>query len=72
MERPRVDLLSLRYLALSGRPLWGGHLQRGEPVSDPDMRRWIEDGWIKAVGTEGYVITEAGRQMVLNRDDATT
>lgn len=64
MEKPRLDLLSLSYLAQSDNLLWGGHLQRGEPISDPDMRRWVDDGIIEAVGTEGYRITEAGRRML--------
>lgn len=64
METPRIDLLSLRYLARSRQPLWGGHLKRGEPVSDPDMRRWIDEGIIEVVGTDGYVITDKGRALI--------
>ena len=55
---------SLRYLGKANRPLWGGHLKRGEVLSDPDMPRWIEQGFIEAVGTEGYVLTDAGRQAI--------
>ena len=55
------ERLSLRYLAKADRPLWGGHLQRREPISDPDMRSWIERGLIKQVEDQGYIITDAGR-----------
>ena len=49
--------MELRYLARSTQPLWGGHLQRGEPVTDPDMKRWIDLGLIEPVGTKGYRVT---------------
>lgn len=52
----------LQYLAKSSRPLWGGHLQRGERITDPDMERWLECGWIQVVGDKGYEITDLGRK----------
>lgn len=54
------DKLHLGYLAKATRPLWGGHLQRGEPVTDPDMPRWLELGWIEQVGNQGYLLTAKG------------
>ena len=54
----------LNWLGRQRLPMWGGHLERGEPVSDPQMRHWIADGMIEAV-TEprpGYVITDKGRR----------
>jgi hypothetical protein len=57
-----IERMQLEYLAKSHRPIWGGHLQRGERISDPDMQRWLDSGWIEAVGTEGYRITDAGRK----------
>jgi len=56
--------LQLEYLARSDKPIWGGHLKRGERISDPDMQRWLDSGWIEAVGTEGYRITEKGREVL--------
>lgn len=47
----------LRYLARSPKPLWGGHLKRGEPITDSDMQRWLDLGLIEAVGKEGYRAT---------------
>lgn len=60
-----LDLVQLRYLAKSTRPLWGGHLERGERITDPDMQRWLDAGWIEAVGTDGYRITDKGRAIAL-------
>lgn len=53
----------LEWLAKQPYPMWGGHLDRGEPVTDMQMRHWIEDGIIVAVDEpcKGYVITEKGR-----------
>ncbi len=56
------ERLQLEYLRRSTEPLWGGHLQRGEPVTDGDMMRWIDNGWIEvAPDRSGYVLTELGR-----------
>jgi hypothetical protein len=57
----KMDRRHLGWLAKQHAPMWGGHLKRGEPISDPDMGRWIETGLIEAVDTEGYRITDAGR-----------
>jgi hypothetical protein len=59
--------MSLEWLAKQREPMWGGHLQRGEPMSDPLMREWIEDGWIKAVGKQGYILTDKGRAAINGR-----
>lgn len=61
------DKLQLRYLGRSLQPLWGGHLQRGEPISDPDMQRWLELGLIEAVGTRGYLLTVKGRALTVRQ-----
>lgn len=58
------DKMHLGYLAKAVSPLWGGHLQRGEPISDPDMRRWVELGWIEQVGHDGYVLSAKGEQLL--------
>jgi len=60
----KVALWSLQYLARSHVPLWGGHLKRREPITDGEMQDWVDRGLIQAVGTEGYVITEAGREVI--------
>lgn len=57
------EIAELSYLARSLKPLWGGHLQRGEPVSDLQMRSWIARGIIVAVeeaGVKGYRLTAKG------------
>lgn len=51
------ETAELRYLARSQTPLWGGHLERGEPITDVQMQRWVDLGLIKAVGTRGYIAT---------------
>ena len=61
MKLTRQEIMELSYLERSYRPLYGGHLQRGQPISDPQLARWVETGLIKAVGTEGYRITDLGR-----------
>lgn len=55
------DRLHLSYLQNATQPLWGGHLKRKEPITDPDMQRWIDAGWIVAVGEKGYIATEKCR-----------
>lgn len=62
MALTKLEVMQLRYLERAGYPLWGGHLKRGEPVSDPTMRRWIETGLIESRGTDGYMLTEAGKR----------
>lgn len=61
--------LELEWLGRQGMPMWGGHLARGEPVSDPMMAHWIAEGLIEAVETprQGYVLTEKGRRYVGKR-----
>lgn len=61
------EVSELRYLDKSSRPLWGGHLDRGEPLSDPHMKRWLELGLIEAVdwsGLRGYVLTTKGTSAI--------
>lgn len=56
----------LEWLARQNLPVWGGHLERGEPISDPQMRVWVADGVIQSVAKPclGYVITEKGRALI--------
>ena len=56
----------LHWLAQQKEPVWWGHLERGEPISDPKMRMWVEEGYIEVVREPrlGYIITEKGRQRV--------
>lgn len=58
------ERLQLEHLAQSPKPLWGGHLQRGEPITDMVMQSWVELGLIEARGTEGYVISAKGREAI--------
>jgi hypothetical protein len=59
------ERLQLEYLGRSSKPLWGAHLSRNEPVTDGDMKRWIDNGWI-AVDKDrrGYVLTDLGRSVL--------
>lgn len=56
--------IELKWLSEQSLPMWGGHLERGEPISDPVMRGWVEDGLILAVEKPrlGYIITPKGIQ----------
>lgn len=56
----------LVWLSRQWLPMWGGHLTRGEPISDPQMRQWVQDGLIAAVEKPrpGYVITDKGRALL--------
>ena len=59
------ERLQLEYLGRSAKPLWGGHLSRNEPVTDANMRRWIDSGWIEvASDRSGYVLTDLGRSIL--------
>ncbi len=62
----RTRRLELQWLARQSTPMWGGHLERGQPISDPQMRAWVEDGVIERVDHPrlGYVITEKGRALI--------
>ena len=61
------ERVELAYLEKQRKPIWGGHLERREPLGDPQMQRWIDLGIITKVGDEGYIITDLGRAE-LNRD----
>lgn len=52
----------LSYLANHVRPLWGGHLSRGEPPNW-EIQNWLDRGLIKQVGNHGYIITDFGRRV---------
>lgn len=56
----------LKWLAKQHEPVWGGHLARGEPISDSTMQAWVADGIIEAVKRPriGYVLTEKGRKLI--------
>jgi hypothetical protein len=61
MGLSNMDRQHLGWLANQHSPMWGAHLERGSPITDPDMRRWVELGLIKAIETKGYVLTDKGR-----------
>lgn len=56
----------LRWLGEQRVPRWGGHLDRGETLSDRQMQCWIDDGLIAAVDEpcRGYVLTDKGRAYI--------
>lgn len=55
------ECAELRWLSWQHTPVWGAHLQRGEPLKNNQMLRWLELGLIEAIGMRGYRITPAGR-----------
>ena len=57
------ERMELEWLGRQTKPVWGGHLERGEPITDANMQRWLDQGIIKAVETpsKGYVLTDIGR-----------
>lgn len=57
------DKWALMYLAKADRPVWGGHLSRGEPANY-EIQNWLERGLIQQVGDQGYVLTEFGRSAI--------
>lgn len=58
-----LERLQLEWLGKQAHPVWGGHLARGEPISDPDMRRWLDNGWIEVTpGREGYRLAMKGHE----------
>lgn len=68
---PTVDIriAELEWLSKQPLPMWGGHLERGEPASDPQLRSWVTDGIVEAVEQpcKGYVLTEKGRRYLAER-----
>lgn len=63
------DLSELRWLGRQSLPVWGGHLERGEPLRDAQMHAWVRDGIIAAVSHPrlGYVLTDKGREYIESR-----
>jgi hypothetical protein len=61
-----LEIEELRYLANADYPLWGGHILRGEPITAPEMQRWVNEGLIRAVDQPrvGYMITDKGRAYI--------
>lgn len=50
---------------MQARPLFGGHLERKEPLTDPDIIAWLRDGLIELhKNSTGYIITEKGRKAI--------
>ncbi len=60
MSLPEDEKRELQYLGRSHHPLWGGHLGRGEPLSDRTMQRWLDLGLIKRIDDKGYLLTALG------------
>lgn len=64
MKMTAREIVELKWLAGRYSAVWGGHLQRGQPLNDPQMKRWLELGLIEQVGIEGYRISAAGRAAI--------
>ena len=56
----KVD--ELRWLAKQTAPVWGGHIERREPITDPQLKRWVKHGIVTQVMgmRSGYRITPKG------------
>lgn len=67
MELSARERLALRYLRDAHQPLWGAHLDRGEPPQG-DLARWLELGLIEVVGEgtgyRGYATTAKAKQLL--------
>lgn len=57
-----IERWSLQWLAKQQWPMWGGHLKRGEPLSDNSIKAFLVNGLI-AQREGGYVITDKGREL---------
>lgn len=57
------EFIQLKWLGNQPVPMWGGHLERNEPVTDYSMRGWIDSRLIQAVTHPhpGYILTSKGR-----------
>jgi len=64
-----IRIAELEWLGKQRLPMWGGHLERGEPASDPQLRAWVADGIVQAVEQprKGYMLTDKGRQYLAER-----
>lgn len=66
MPLDQNTVLHLRWLNNQhGMPRFGGHIERGEPLTDPNLLAWLRDGLIELDPTKrGYVITDKGRDAI--------
>jgi len=61
-----IDRRELKWLAQQTDPVWGGHLDRGEPVQvGSPLEFYLSSGLIKCVRGVGYVITTRGLDALL-------
>lgn len=64
MALKKDDRLRLKWLSLHG-PAWGGHIERKEPLTNPDLKAWLQAGLIKLDASGiGYVLTEKGHRAI--------
>ena len=57
-----IDRRELKWLAQHVEPVWGGHLDRGEPVQiGSPLEFYLSNGLIKCVKDVGYIITARGK-----------
>lgn len=64
----QIRRLELEWLARQSQPVWGGHLERGEPLpQDSGIGAYLRAGLIErhdALGRKGYRITRAGLEFI--------
>ena len=68
-ELSERDVLELRWLSRQTKAMWGGPLERDQPITDPDMIRWEALGLIERVGPpthpfKGFVVTKKCRELL--------
>ena len=58
------SIRELQYMEKQGRPLFGGHLKRKQPVTDTSMKETLDAGLIRQMGEDGYVLTDWGKEVI--------
>ena len=63
MQPSKIRAAELRWLSRQTAPVWGGHIERREPITDRQFKAWVKHGIIRQevgpAGT-GYRITPRG------------
>lgn len=63
MDLDKNTILLFQWIDYVGHPAFGGHIERGEPLTDQDVKSWLEAGFIKLADPPvGYVLTDKGRR----------
>ena len=79
MNLSDTERLELAWLARQQRPMWGGHIERDEPLPyDSPLRRYLDLGLIERHQVmrqrqtiKGYRITNKGRALIKSAENTT-